>query len=295
MAANYRLDGERLTEQELSASGRETQKEVMRQWFFSNYEDPAERTPYESAEGGYQWIWGGPYDAQEELEQAFTEIVPTDLIEELANELNRQSPEWAPVPEEKFASMMLEMVGKNTEFYSDFDHAMIDIQRLLEAHYPSQSENCLHRLLYVNVITALEAFLDDAFTNTVLNNEKFLRRFVEHCPEFQQEKVKYADIFKLRDEVVNKVKEYLGYMSWHNLNRVIPLFKDILGLNQPDDFEPLLKAVLLRHDLVHRNGKTKDGQEIYVSSADIRKLIEHAENLAQCINDHLNEINMQDI
>ena len=40
-------------------------RELMIEWFNQNFEDPAERTPYESAEGGYQWIWGGPYDARE--------------------------------------------------------------------------------------------------------------------------------------------------------------------------------------------------------------------------------------
>ena len=36
------------------------QVELMKEWFYENYEDPANRTPYESAEGGYIWIWGGP-------------------------------------------------------------------------------------------------------------------------------------------------------------------------------------------------------------------------------------------
>ena len=41
------------TLEELGNANRETQKEVMRNWFFDNYEDPVERTPYESREGGY--------------------------------------------------------------------------------------------------------------------------------------------------------------------------------------------------------------------------------------------------
>lgn len=44
---------------------------AMVEWFHMNFEDPAHNTPYESAEGGYQWIWGGPYDAEEELQDAF--------------------------------------------------------------------------------------------------------------------------------------------------------------------------------------------------------------------------------
>ena len=45
--------------------------EAMVDWFAANYEDPAQSTPYDSSEGGYQYIWGGPYDAEEEIWGAF--------------------------------------------------------------------------------------------------------------------------------------------------------------------------------------------------------------------------------
>lgn len=45
--------------------------EVMVEWFRENYEDPAQETPYDSGEGGYQYIWGGPYEAGEELYEYF--------------------------------------------------------------------------------------------------------------------------------------------------------------------------------------------------------------------------------
>jgi len=81
---------------ELVNADRETQLGVMRTWFFQNYEDPAERTPYESSEGGYIWIWGGPYEAREELDSEFDGVVPNDVIEELASELDSICSEWAP-------------------------------------------------------------------------------------------------------------------------------------------------------------------------------------------------------
>lgn len=46
---------------------------AMEDWFLANYDDPANSLPYESKEGGYLWIWGGPYDAAEELGEAFPE------------------------------------------------------------------------------------------------------------------------------------------------------------------------------------------------------------------------------
>ena len=63
------------------------QVEVMKAWFYERFEDPAEKTPYVSAEGGYQWIWGGPYDASEVLSSEFGDHVPEEFIEEVVAEV----------------------------------------------------------------------------------------------------------------------------------------------------------------------------------------------------------------
>jgi hypothetical protein len=73
-------------------------RELMIQWFHQNFEDPAENTPYESAEGGYQWIWGGPSDARDELNSMFDGLASETLIEEVADHIERDGlTEWAPV------------------------------------------------------------------------------------------------------------------------------------------------------------------------------------------------------
>jgi hypothetical protein len=72
--------------------------ELMIGWFHLNYEDPAQKTPYESAEGGYQWIWGGPYEARDVLYSKFGELVSEALIEEAVEEIERDGlTDWAPV------------------------------------------------------------------------------------------------------------------------------------------------------------------------------------------------------
>jgi hypothetical protein len=72
--------------------------ELMVEWFYQNYEDPAQSTPYESAEGGYQYIWGGPYDANDEIGSKFGGLVPDEWIEQAVNEVQKDGIyDWAPV------------------------------------------------------------------------------------------------------------------------------------------------------------------------------------------------------
>lgn len=78
--------------------------DAIREWFFVNFEDPAQRTPYESAEGGYIYIWGGPWDTSDIIDNMFSEY-PENIREAAINELghqdwtaasNRQIPPFEP-------------------------------------------------------------------------------------------------------------------------------------------------------------------------------------------------------
>lgn len=74
-------------------------REAMVRWFYQNFEDPAVRTPYESREGGYQWIWGGPDEAADVLGGKFGGLVSDALITEVVEEVEREGlTDWAPIP-----------------------------------------------------------------------------------------------------------------------------------------------------------------------------------------------------
>jgi hypothetical protein len=76
--------------------------EFLEAWFLQHYADPEESCPYESREGGYQWIWGGPYDAEEELSDewggVFTEAFLAQVAEDLCEAHNCYA--WSGAPDE---------------------------------------------------------------------------------------------------------------------------------------------------------------------------------------------------
>ena len=84
----------------LNSVAPEEQIDVMRSWFLANYESPAESTPFESAEGGYIYIYGGPFDARDELVSVFGDYVTESVINELVEELESESISWTGIPRE---------------------------------------------------------------------------------------------------------------------------------------------------------------------------------------------------
>ncbi|MFC3322636.1 hypothetical protein [Mesorhizobium cantuariense] len=94
---SYYINDERFTPSQFRRLSRKRKVEAMVQWFHENYEDPAVRTPYESAEGGYQWIWGGPYDAREQIGDEFSDIADEDIVEAASAEVTSDGLfDWAP-------------------------------------------------------------------------------------------------------------------------------------------------------------------------------------------------------
>lgn len=65
-------------------------------WFYENFENPADSTRYESAEGGYQYIWGGPYETREILNSIFDDELDERFIEDIANFLEGSTDVWVP-------------------------------------------------------------------------------------------------------------------------------------------------------------------------------------------------------
>ncbi|MCX6831861.1 MAG: hypothetical protein NT028_06950, partial [candidate division Zixibacteria bacterium] len=130
----------------------ELQKEVMKKWFLSKYENPVEETPYESAEGGYIYIFGGPYDAADILGSEFAEIVGEKVIEECVSELEDEEGciEWAAVASEQdYDDEFLKSVTDNPEFYQTFQQSISNIGELLNFGAGATSGPLLNNLLFV--------------------------------------------------------------------------------------------------------------------------------------------------
>lgn len=88
-----------VTPSRLKRLGRKKQWAYMVHWFHGMFEDPANETPYVSREGGYQYIWGGPYDATDELGAEFGDFVSEEALDAAIAEVESDGiVEWAPGP-----------------------------------------------------------------------------------------------------------------------------------------------------------------------------------------------------
>lgn len=71
----------------LATASKELQIDAMRRWFLDRYEDPANQTPWNGECKEYVFIWGGPYDPDEEIQSRFNGVVDYETMRELIDNL----------------------------------------------------------------------------------------------------------------------------------------------------------------------------------------------------------------
>ena len=100
MAENYQNpNGTEVTipRKTLARLNSDQQAEAIALWFIQYYEDPAQQTPYDGREGGYQYIISGPFNAREEIEEEFSGVAAPEAIEAAISQVEADGTmDWAP-------------------------------------------------------------------------------------------------------------------------------------------------------------------------------------------------------
>jgi hypothetical protein len=262
------------------------QVQVMENWFRENYEDPAQSTPYSSDEGGYVFIWGGPFDAYDELYNEFAGSVDDELIRKLANKLSGDCEYWAKTD---YESKLIQDIASISDYFHNFAGAISDVEALLALKIPNPQQIAFYRIIYASVVTALETYLGDAFINNVISKQELLEKYLEAVKDLKKEKIALGQ-HETSDQILLKVKEKLGKIVWHNLDKAKLLYEKTLGINFPDSYLEIKDDIQLRHHIVHRNGKDKEGDEFIIMPENIYSLIERVRTLVIHIDSALAEI-----
>ncbi|EGT5186054.1 MULTISPECIES: HEPN/Toprim-associated domain-containing protein [Enterobacteriaceae] len=135
-------------------------------------------------------------------------------------------------------------------------------------------DQVLQRMCFSSIITAMEAYLSDIMKREVLQNEPIKRRFVEKYSKFEKEKLSVPQLYRFLDCLDERISEELDNTSFHNIQTAKNMFRDVLPIDFPEAVVPdLNRAVIKRHDIVHRNGKTTGGHPLVVTFMQVSELM----------------------
>lgn len=184
----------------------------------------------------------------------------------------------------------LDAILSNTEFYQTFSEEIKSLRVLNNIVIPDDKAlKSLKRQIYIGAITCLETYLSDAFINTVLSNREYLKSFFSTFKDFKEQKMSLSDLFININQAEEIAKEAMSSkVLYHKLDKVNEMYKATLNIPFPK-FGEIMRYINTRHDLVHRNGKTTDGNKIIIDCKIINQVISDIENFVEKIDKMLHE------
>lgn len=160
---------------------------------------------------------------------------------------------------------LIECTNIPCEYYTDVDTGVIDIIEGLNTiekaineieKLSSEVQSFLRKMLLVNVLSLLEAYLKTTIVHKILSHEVY--RKVYHTAFVHCEK--------------KSIQENLYDTSFQNTNRVKRILKKTFGITYV--ICPIIEnAFDKRHKIVHRNGITIEGQKIEVSKEELLQVV----------------------
>jgi len=154
----------------------------------------------------------------------------------------------------------------STKSYDEFVSSINTIQERM------QSEDFfLNKLLFANVVTSFEVYLQSIFLDLLTQDRDLLKKLTLSS-KYKNNKISLNKA--LTNDMGIYLSELIKNIVFHNLSDIEPLFKEVLGVNinyKSDD--KILKSIEKRHDIIHRNGKTKKSLILKISNSELNNVI----------------------
>lgn len=177
----------------------------------------------------------------------------------------------------------------NSEQLKMFNKQLAEIPSILQIKTTQSAQFSLLVMLHAHVVSTLEHFLSTTFIHCVTSSDKLTRRLIETDPEFGNRKFTVNEIYAQHSNIKLTVATYLKGIVFHDMRKVKPMYAEVLAYDF-GDISWLFKAVILRHDCVHRAGYDKDGNSATVSVESIDELVKNCRELAEKIDAYVQEL-----
>ena len=262
-------------------------------WFGSQYEDPVHEMPY--INGEYQYIYGGPHDANEELWDTFGDYVTEEIIEHAVDEITMGGTyEWAPsfhhpVQQANYEEAVADHYHwlLENDPLTVFEHMKHELELFIKSHVSKDGTSFVHRMVFMQAWAILESYLSDIVLKGVGEDQKAVANLYSRNADLREYSFKGADLLKEPELPKITLTSYLKKKSFHNLPQSIPLIEAAFGKFKDIDesvksqMDILVSLVVKRHDCVHRNGKTHSGEDTSVTKQDCIDVLTSGHELAE--------------
>lgn len=186
-----------------------------------------------------------------------------------------------------FIEGQIDAIIESLNFITTFNKEISNLKQLNDVTLDnSDLQETLQRQIYSGAITCLEDYLSTTLIQEVLNKEEYFKNFVKTYHGIRNRKFELSEIYDKLDKLRDIVKIELVDVIYHDLPKVKGMYQDTLKIEFPEIGE-LMTVIKTRHDMVHRNGKNKEGEKIELTKELVSDVIRKVEEFVKNIDEKL--------
>ncbi|MFJ5398582.1 hypothetical protein [Pectobacterium sp. CHL-2024] len=176
--------------------------------------------------------------------------------------------------DEKEAAGEINRLTKDEEVFSIFNGQMVELKNNLH----QQSTPLTMKMNFAYAVTLMETCLADMLKHAVLSESEFMSNALKNIKDFHGVKIDLIDIHKNSGFVTGFVMKVLTEYLYHKIELVLTIYRFTLGSDHPEYIKEkigdLVKIADIRHDIVHRNGFDKEGNEHHLTPEKVAKAMQ---------------------
>ncbi|WP_206483874.1 HEPN domain-containing protein [Thalassotalea sp. G2M2-11] len=212
------------------------------------------------------------FAVQEEQKEAWIrDHLEDEDSDEYSDEWERLSEEYDE-KEESFraqAELEEELYWLNERSYSEeyikFNEEISKLKEMLNKIVIFEFKETIIKMTYAHSVTLLESYLSDTLKLLVVKHPNLLENAILNVDGLKKAKFSLTQINKSPNGVVSLVLGELSDYLYHNIPKVINVYSAVLGCKLNLDISEIDTVTKVRHDIVHRDAKTKDGSPIVLN------------------------------
>lgn len=184
--------------------------------------------------------------------------------------------------------------------FTVFRENRTELSHLIDTQSKAAGSSLINRMIFAQILTFLEAYFCDTLISGLRKRPDLLANFARRDGSVSDIEFKAYDVLRDPDHVRKTVEHNLKSRLYHQFGSgktdgkgnvkpqgVALWYAMAFGFRltaSDDDLESLREYAALRHDCVHRNGKTKDGETLDVFK---KKYLIDALALAERVVNHI--------
>lgn len=231
-----------------------------------------------------------------ELDYARDEWIKAQLGDPDANE---STIGWAEYESKYYEHRFTQSTEDEFVWYSNltseslFDKFQNNINMLRDVishnHIAVGLEVPIYKMAYAHAVTLLETFLSETIKSLIITNDSYFENAIRKLEELKKANFSLIEVWRHPEGIKGLAVERLSDVLYHNIPKVKLMLEAITGIKLKADIAQVTRIAVIRHDIVHRNGKTTEGNVIELNIEVVEKAIDKIESFVALVHRQLEE------